>query len=445
MRDAAGSPSGASPGDPVFSVVVATYQRGALIAPTLESIARQAFSDFEVLIVSDGPAAPGLAEAVAGFDSRFRLTATPVRAGSQSGPNNLGWSMARGRCVAYLGHDDIWHADHLLRLAATFDATPTASFAVSGCVYFGPSGTGDELTWVTGMFDADDATAPATHFFPPSSVAHLRTLPAGVPPWPDAELISRPVDGEFMIAAFHHGCRFAPTGAITVFKLASALRYLSYLSPDDTEQRELLALLDDPVALEARVRGAVDSARRSGSFMATRHAESDALDRGQVLRQNARIRGTEATTVCRLAGVEWIPVADEWLGFDWHPVELDRGRRVRWSGPNHRPRLAIPFFADGPVRVRVKVAGFANEAIRSSLRVFVNGEPVESMLLPDVDGEAVAFSTALRADRPSVLEFRTGPAVLVSDLFPGSADTRRVGFALIGVELTGPPLGSLVP
>ncbi len=200
----------ASAGTPDFTVIVATYGRGALIAPTLESIARQSLGRFEVLVVSDGPAEPGLAECFGTLDPRFRLVVSPSRTGSQSGPNNLGWSIARGRYVAYLGHDDIWHPDHLLRLAETLEAVPGASFAVAGCLYLGPEGTWDELTWVTGMFDAGDSTAPGTHFFPPSSVAHHRDLPVEVPRWPRAEAISRPVDGQFMIDAFEHGCQIRP-------------------------------------------------------------------------------------------------------------------------------------------------------------------------------------------------------------------------------------------
>ncbi len=431
--------SDASGPAPAFTVVVATFRRGSLIEATLESIARQAWPSFEVLVVSDGPAEPGLAETVDRLDSRFRLVVSPVRAGSQSGPNNLGWSLARGRYVAYLGHDDIWHPDHLRLLADAFDATPGASFAVSGCVYFGPAGTWDELTWVTGLFDAADETAPATHFFPPSSVAHRRDLPVDVPRWPDADRINRPVDGQFMIDAFEHGCRFTPTGVITVFKFASALRHLSYLSGDDEEQIEMLAVLDDPAATKARIAEAVDTALRNGHVMATRHADSDALDRAAVLAQNERVRGTEEVDMPRLDGAAWLPVDDRWLGFDWYPCEDDHGRQVRWSGPNHRPRLAIPFAAEAPVDFRVRVAGFANAEVRSSVQVLVDRRRVDIALESDAGGEAIRFTASLRSDRPTVIEFRTVRAVPVRELFPGSSDNRRVGFALIGVDLSPAP------
>ena len=39
---------------PLFSVIVPTYNRAALIGETLDSFVRQAFADFEVIVVDDG-------------------------------------------------------------------------------------------------------------------------------------------------------------------------------------------------------------------------------------------------------------------------------------------------------------------------------------------------------------------------------------------------------
>ena len=85
---------GVMPAPPAFTVIVATYSRGAAIVPTLTSIAQQSWKDFEVLVVSDGPAADGLGEAVASMDSRFRLIINEPSSRSQAGPNMHG-SFAR--------------------------------------------------------------------------------------------------------------------------------------------------------------------------------------------------------------------------------------------------------------------------------------------------------------------------------------------------------------
>ena len=39
---------------PFFSVVLTTYARGEHIRPTIESVLRQTYSDFELIVVGDG-------------------------------------------------------------------------------------------------------------------------------------------------------------------------------------------------------------------------------------------------------------------------------------------------------------------------------------------------------------------------------------------------------
>ena len=171
-------------GDPSFSVVVATYDRGPLVEATLASVAQQSLADIEVLVASDGPAAPGLARTVAQFGERFRLVETERRSGSQCTPNNFAWSIARGRFIAYLGHDDIWLPGHLAALRDAFEQRPHSDFAASGCLLLGPPGAGSGSAWVTGLFDPDDRWMPLAHFFPrpPSLIAApFRRTCAGPP------------------------------------------------------------------------------------------------------------------------------------------------------------------------------------------------------------------------------------------------------------------------
>ena len=123
---------------------------------TLESVARQTVDNIEVLVVSDGPAAPGLAATSHVSEDGFSLVECADRCGSQWAPNNYGWLVATGRFIAYLGHDDIWLPGHLAALHDAFEAHPRADFAASGCIHFGPPGSGDGYSWVTGCSTRDD-------------------------------------------------------------------------------------------------------------------------------------------------------------------------------------------------------------------------------------------------------------------------------------------------
>ena len=421
---------------PTFSVVIATYNRDELIVPTLESVRRQSFTDFEVLVVSDGPPTPALGNVVGGYDDRFRLLVLPQRSRSQAGPNNLGWEAARGDYVAYLGHDDIWHPEHLQRLASVYRQQKDTHFAVSGCLFLGPAGTGDHLTWVTGIFEPNDTETPRTFFFPPSALSHRRELPEGVRRWSDPAVTRRPVDTEFLLGAVEHGCAFRSTGEITVFKFASALRYLSYLCPGNEEQRDMLELLDDPAALAGFVAERVAAAREHGGYMAPRHASPDQFAAGEVLRINEAVRGIAKPEMQPLEGPAHLEVGDDYRAFDWFGRETDGAKSWRWSGPNHRPRLLLPYTCGDLVRVTLRILRFATPDIAGSLRIFVNGDDM-SFTSKTVDGIVeVSMVVRLRRDVPSVLELRMNRTAPASEIDPETNDSRHLGLCLSGVELT---------
>ena len=414
-------------GRPTVSVVVATYGRGPLIAPTLASIAAQCWVDFEVLVVSDSSPADGLEATVATFGDHFRMLVLPDRVGSQAGPNRLGWAQARGDYIAYLGHDDVWHPDHLTSLLDAFAAMPEASFAVAGCIFGGP--VGSDWYWVTGLFDADDRDAPSRFLFPPSSVAHLRELPEPVPVWGDPGTTKRPIDSQFLLDAATAGHVFAPTGRITVIKPNSAMRYLSYRFPTAGEQEVLLATVRDPELFDAFVTNAVATARRTNRYLTITHDDVDTKPVGEWPKYFAQVRGTDPVAVAPLAGTQRIEPGDDERALDWGPLEHGdwRGRTGwRWSGPSPAPRLMIPFTAAGPVVVEVDVVAFADPGLAEQMVVLVNGEVAGHVWEAAPDGSGVLRITApLLPDGPSVIEFRmprTGEWIGRSDK---SATARR--------------------
>ena len=421
---------------PTFSVVIATYDRGPLIEATLESVARQTVDDIEVLVVSDGPAAPGLTATVSRFGKRFHLVECADRCGSQFAPNNHGWAIATGRFIAYLGHDDIWLPGHLAALRNAFEQHPRADFAASGCIHFGPPGSGDGYAWVTGLFDPDDRWMALAHFFPPSSVAHRHDLPDDMR-WPDASVVRRPVDSQFMLTAAQRGCVFTSTRTVTVLKFSSGVRYLSYLSPDDYEQRDALALTVDPAALNETIQAALADAASSGNYMTSRHPLERDWQPGEIVHTQARIRGIETPPVEMLHGPTWMPLDDDPRAYDWHGLERDAERTWRWSGPNPRPRLLIPFTHDGPVRVSLHIDAIATDDVRNSLEVLVDRRSVPTVMRTEPDSAQVVIEieTVLRSDKPSVVELRMSRTVSAPEFTPGSTDQRRLGVCLAGIHL----------
>lgn len=97
-----------------FSVVIPMYNSERTIAGTLESVARQTFDDYEVVVIDDGSrdGSAALVEAVANNDSRVKLIRKPN--GGVSTARNVGITESRGEYICFLDSDDEWHRDKLL-------------------------------------------------------------------------------------------------------------------------------------------------------------------------------------------------------------------------------------------------------------------------------------------------------------------------------------------
>lgn len=413
---------------PKFSVVIATYARGTMIDATLQSVAQQTMAPHEILVISDGPAAPGLTESVDAV-SGARLIELPTRTRTQAGPNNEGWQQATGNWIAYLGHDDIWHPEHLVTLADTIARQPGAGFAVSGLVFLGPDRNNDDQTWVTGFFDDDDARAPLEEFFPPSSFAHRCDL--GGPRWPDVATITLPVDAEFLRRQAELATRFVSTQRITVVKFASALRYLSYAVPHDDEQQWILALSEDRPMFDQFLASRLAIARDQGTFMHMKQVDRNLFVPGEIVARNEQTRGIDVGQLTPLSHSVWVPIGSGDRPPDWYPLESDDIDEWRWSGPSTTPKLLIPFTAPDslPVRIVVHVLGFADDELREEVRVRANGRDSRISWEAGIETR-MAFTTTLLEDRPTIIEILTGRTAPQE-----MAQNRPVGVATTGYDI----------
>lgn len=98
---------------PLFTIAVTTYDRIELLRQTLESVLKQGFSDFEILIGNDNPgrnldmASLGLAD-----DSRVRIINRPSNLRELGNMNDL-LRLARGRYFTWLADDDLYAPNFL--------------------------------------------------------------------------------------------------------------------------------------------------------------------------------------------------------------------------------------------------------------------------------------------------------------------------------------------
>ncbi len=100
---------------PLVSVIVPTYNRPHMLPETLQSILRQSFQDFEIVVVNDCGA--GVSELVNNLNGSGKIRYLKhERNRGLAAARNTGIKAARGKYIAYLDDDDIFLPDHLKTL-----------------------------------------------------------------------------------------------------------------------------------------------------------------------------------------------------------------------------------------------------------------------------------------------------------------------------------------
>jgi hypothetical protein len=238
---------------------------------------------------------------------------------------------------------------------------------VSGTIYHMPPGV--DRPQVTGIFT--DESAKFSHFFPPSSFAHRRDVVDRIGAWRDAHEIKPPVDVELLLRATQAGLRFKSTMRITAHKFAAGHRYLSYVRHDSSEQESMLARVSEP-GFDAYVEGLVDLSRATGGYMALRYRDFERYAPGQLASENAARKGVLRPPLVALRTQQIVPQPRAALALDWGKMQPNG---LRWAKLNPRPKLLIPFTAEGPAVVRMTLA-HEHPVVLQTLRLLANGESI---------------------------------------------------------------------
>jgi glycosyltransferase involved in cell wall biosynthesis len=415
-----------------FSVILATYNRGQHIVPTIRSVLRQSFQDFELYIIGDCCSDDTAAVVKPFLNERIHWLNLPERGKSQSYPNNAGLKLARGTYAAYIGHDDIWAADHLEKLNKCFAADATIDFAVSGCLMHGPADSGHYR--VTGIFDDD--SAKLAHFFPPSSLAHKRNAVEQIGYWRDPLEVSAPVDADLLLRAARAGLRFRSTGTITAHKFTAALRYLSYVQPTSHEQEAVLELLlgED---VQEKLDQAIAKAREFGRFMTTRYEDYERLSPGARYRSTMHSRGVDAPPLQPVGRGLTIRQTAAYAGLDWQPPRRWL-RMYRMSGMNPRPKILIPAIHSERVEFRIEVVKVTSPDVLKNLVILLNECAVSFRMWKSSDNTLILiFEGMLKSNDYSIVQLD-----LTRNSASGSAHTGRIGIANIRLQPVEGAIGS---
>ncbi len=124
--------------DPLVSVIVPAYNAAEYIADGLESVFRQTYPNFEVVLINDGSEdTEALERALQPYRAGIRYLEQSNR--GPSAARNTGIRAARGSLVALLDSDDMWTPDFLAMQVDCFRRNLRLDFVWCDSVYFGDS------------------------------------------------------------------------------------------------------------------------------------------------------------------------------------------------------------------------------------------------------------------------------------------------------------------
>ncbi len=115
----------------MISIIMATYNRASLIIETIDSIRKQTYKNWELIIMDDGSEdnTESLVENLA--DSRIGFI-TAGRIGIGGKLKNAGMARAKGDLIAFMDSDDLWDETKLEKQVNALQQYPKAGFCLTG-------------------------------------------------------------------------------------------------------------------------------------------------------------------------------------------------------------------------------------------------------------------------------------------------------------------------
>lgn len=112
-------------------MIITTYNRSKLLAKAIDSVLKQSYSDFEIIVVDDG-STDDTAQTVEEFtDSRIKYFYK--NNGGQSSAENYGLAKAEGDFISFLDSDDIWLPKHLETMLKSL--SDNKEYSAAYCLY----------------------------------------------------------------------------------------------------------------------------------------------------------------------------------------------------------------------------------------------------------------------------------------------------------------------
>ena len=127
---------------PAVSVIIPLYNARRVIRETVESVLHQTWTDYEIVVVDDG-STDGSSEIIRQFEKNLRYVRQDN--GGVAKARNRGIAESKGRYVALLDHDDLWHSTKLQKQVTVLEHRPEVGLVVTDVAHIDRTGRPMEI------------------------------------------------------------------------------------------------------------------------------------------------------------------------------------------------------------------------------------------------------------------------------------------------------------
>ena len=120
---------------PTFSVIIPTYNRTSFVTKAIDSVLRQSFDDYEIVVVDDG-STDKTRQALQRYGER--ITVLHQANSGVSAARNRGISNANGKWIAFLDSDDEWKENYLARQLEHIRSNPNVIAFITNAINIHP-------------------------------------------------------------------------------------------------------------------------------------------------------------------------------------------------------------------------------------------------------------------------------------------------------------------
>lgn len=121
------------------SILIPSYNYARYLPMALDSILKQTFQDFEVIIIDDG-SIDNTEETVKPYLRNYKFSYFRLENGGQAKALNYGLKLAKGKYIAFLDSDDIWFENKLSRQTQILDNNPLVGLCYTNMAYMDYTG-----------------------------------------------------------------------------------------------------------------------------------------------------------------------------------------------------------------------------------------------------------------------------------------------------------------